>query len=116
MACRSLLWIRGHFWSDQGQRILQLFSPDQQRALCCLGELRERRLCLADLVWKQMHFFHTGTVSFGLYQWWGPSWRYVGIGSLTRKSLCSQGGLSHRLLEHLMGTIKKDTRDGQKLS
>lgn len=115
MACRSLLWIRGHFWSDQGQRILRLFSPDQQRALCCLGELRERRLCLADLVWKQIHFFHTGTVSFGLYPWRGPSWSYVGIGSLTRKSLGSQGGLSHRLLEHLMGTIKKDTRDGQKL-
>ena len=117
MSFRSFLWIRSRFWTKHGQRILRLFAVEQQKVLSFGVGCHDvsRRACLQELVRKQLLFFHSGEPLYGLYQWWGPSWRYVGIGGLTRVSLPHQGGLSHRLMEHLLGVIRKDIREGYKL-
>ena len=99
MSFRSFLWIRSRFWTKHGQRILRLFAVEQQKVLSFGVGCHDvsRRACLQGLVRKQLLFFHSGETLYGLYQWWGPSWRYVGIGGLTQISLPRHGFCSFAL-------------------
>ena len=117
MSYRSFLWIRSRWWTKHGRRILRLFTPEQQKVLSFGVGIHDvsLRACLQELMEQQLLFFRSEYLAFGLYQWWGPGWRYVGIGGITRRSLPHQGGLSHRLIEHLLGVIRKDIREGYKL-
>ena len=49
---------------------------------------------------------------FGLYQWWSDTYRYTGIGQVSRPSCPRQGGLSKRFLEHLFASLRLSSSEG----
>lgn len=71
MSYRSFLWIRSRWWTKHGRRILRLFTPEQQKVLSFGVGIRDvsLRACLQELMEKQLLFFRSGYLAFGLYQW-----------------------------------------------
>ena len=116
-ACKALLWLRTTQRTLQAKKALNLQPAGEGHALINGCELQHAWSLpfLESLVSKQQVLGNNLSADFGLYHWFFPSWRSVGIGKLWRQNHDKQGGLTHRLFEHLQGAMRPQYRAGYKL-
>ena len=108
-----------------GPRVCFGFAPATGRRQllmslgCCPQSERDALLygcCKVQAVVDRQRLLIRGVAGVcAVYQWRSPSWRYTGFGKTVRESLPLQGGLSHRLLEHLYGTLRPDSAEAYKV-
>ena len=110
MAAKGLLWLRARHWTSQAADVTRLLPRSERDALLygCYKDA-SKTVALHALIERQRLLIRGIAGTCAVYQWWSPSWRYTGFGKTARESLPLQGGLSHRLLEHLYGTLRPDS-------
>ena len=115
-AARALIWLQTRHWTVQAQRILRLFPPVIRVAFEFGGlPLAPNRVeALRFVIGLQKVLIQGCPELFGLYQWWSDTYRYTGIGQVSRPSCPRQGGLSKRFLEHLFASLRPSSSEGGK--
>ena len=106
---KGLLWLRARHWTSTAVDVTRLLSQSERDALLY-------GCCKVQAVVDRQRLLIRGVAGVcAVYQWRSPSWRYTGFGKTVRESLPLQGGLSHRLLEHLYGTLRPDSAEAYKV-
>ena len=116
LGAKGLLWLRARHWTSTAADVTRLLSQSERDALlygCCKDS--SKVAALQAVVDRQRLLIRGVAGVCAVYQWWSPSWRYTGFGKTVRESLPLQGGLSHRLLEHLYGTLRPDSAEAYKV-